>query len=241
MLYMAHICFEERGVEALLSYVICLRGPTLQSLEKCFNLLLMLRLSESIDMFAIATRCLHLLASLFSIVIESAIRELTLLPNFQDITGMPSYSSHAPDVYARLTQSCRRDPVCCRTNVQQIYTDDKMFSQNKSANNTFQPSFSAKRTAEASYKFPEGLIIVVFECYVSAHEYRLHSSANDACKDDAATDWPPPLKLTACYLPHVFPEDQQDFYAMEVMRGIDTAWLGRLNQRRSVALSVRQS
>jgi len=80
------ICFEERGVEALLSYVYEDRDAP----EKCFNLLLMLRLSESTDIFAIATRCLHSLASLFNIVTESAIRELTLLPNFQDITGMSS-------------------------------------------------------------------------------------------------------------------------------------------------------
>ena len=137
--YIWPICFEERGVEALLSYVYEDRDAP----EKCFNLLLMLRLSESTDIFAIATRCLHSLASLFNIVTESAIRELTLLPNFQDITGMSSYSSDTPDVYARLTQSCRRDPVCCRANAQQIYTD-KMIS------------------LEASHKFPEGLIIVVF-------------------------------------------------------------------------------
>ena len=74
----------------------------------------------------------------------------------------------------------------------------------------------------------------------------MHSSANDACKD-AATDWPPPLKLTACYLPHVFPEDQQDFYAMEVMGGIEERRDGCIQQMagtvRSKAISsfVRQA
>ena len=74
----------------------------------------------------------------------------------------------------------------------------------------------------------------------------MHSSANDACKD-AATDWPPPLKLTACYLPHVFPEDQQDLYAMEVMGGIEERRDGCIQQMagtvRSKAISsfVRQA
>jgi len=49
--YIWPICFEERGVEALLSYVYEDRDAP----EKCFNLLLMLRLSESTDIFAIAT------------------------------------------------------------------------------------------------------------------------------------------------------------------------------------------
>jgi len=82
---------------------------------------------------------------------------------------------------------------------------------------------------QASHKFPEGLIVVIFECYVSAQEYSLHSSANDECRD-AARNWPPPLKLTACYLPHIFPEHQQDMYAMELIGGREERRDGSIQQ-----------
>ncbi|WVZ61692.1 hypothetical protein U9M48_011525, partial [Paspalum notatum var. saurae] len=68
---------EERGVEVVLGYDYT--GSTIT--DKCFYLFLVLRLSESMDIVRIATECLQFLTPQFKLAAESAMGELSLLPN----------------------------------------------------------------------------------------------------------------------------------------------------------------
>ncbi|KAL6647139.1 hypothetical protein ACP70R_014576 [Stipagrostis hirtigluma subsp. patula] len=125
-LYIWPICFEERGVEAELSY----RYEDYEMPEKSFHLWLVLRLSESIDIVGSALKCLQYLVSQFKLVAESAIGELTILLDLHDISH-----SHSPprdgiqESYARITQICRPDPLCCNPNGHKTCAKDILSSE----------------------------------------------------------------------------------------------------------------
>lgn len=111
-LYMWPTCSGERGVEAVLRY----RYVDRTAAEKCFMLLMFVRLSESTDIVQIASKGLRLLTSQFKLAAESAMGELTLLPDLQCIV----HSDANPLVdfqeqFSELTRHCRPDPACCRT------------------------------------------------------------------------------------------------------------------------------
>ncbi|WVZ73650.1 hypothetical protein U9M48_021935 [Paspalum notatum var. saurae] len=110
-LYIWSICSEERGVEAVLRY----RYVDSTMVEKCFLLLMFVRLSESTNILRIASKGLQLLTSQFKLAAESAMGELAALPNLQAIV----HSDANPLVsfreqYTKLTQHCRPDPACCK-------------------------------------------------------------------------------------------------------------------------------
>jgi len=100
--YVWPMCSEGRGVEAELQY----HYEDHKMPEKGFRLALMLRLSESTDVVGIAVKCLLSLASHFKIVTESAMGELSLLPNLLDISN-----SYAPSLIGIQPQYIRYSDI----------------------------------------------------------------------------------------------------------------------------------
>ncbi|KAL6647135.1 hypothetical protein ACP70R_014572 [Stipagrostis hirtigluma subsp. patula] len=133
---------EERGIEAWLGY----RYLDMERPEICFDLVLILRLSEDTDIVGIAIKCLQSLTSQFKLVTKSAIGELTLLPEVQDISH--SYApplSYSQEKYTEMTKFFRADPICCIDNV--VW----------------------------SHGVPEQVIVISFSCYISDKEYMFHT------------------------------------------------------------------
>lgn len=160
----------ERGVEASLhfQYMDCSMP------EKSFRLLLWLRVSECTDLLGIARRCTRSLTFLSKPAAESAIGELTLLPNLQGSAhAMPWVGGN--ELHALITRRSRQDPVCCMANRQQ--GPSKIMS------------------SELSQIFPEQVIAFRFEFLISA--------PNDDSRLCSSSDAPPQtLLLSASFWPH---------------------------------------
>jgi len=198
-LYIWPTCFEERGVEATLGY--CYRDHT--AAEKDFLILLIQRVSESTDIIGIAVKCLQFLTSQFQLVYESAIGELTLLANLQDISR-----SYAPprvaikERHIKETQLYHPDPVCCKAN-----------GQGPCANNIV--------LSEMSHIFPEQVNYFRTDCYsyISALDHSLPSSS-DEVGTSVMRDWRAHLlKVSVCIAPHLVDEklQPQESYLMELV------------------------
>ncbi|KAL6880277.1 hypothetical protein ACP4OV_011842 [Aristida adscensionis] len=197
-LYIWPICMEERGIEAELSY----QYKDYNMPEKSFHLAFRLRLLESTNIVGIAIICLQYLASQFKLVAECAMGELILLADLQDISH-----SYAPpwvgirDMYARVTEFCRPDPLCCKPNVQGTCAKDIISS-------------------ELSNKFPEQVIAISFQCYASAVEYNLHSSGAEVGRDNLIDCSPPLLLLKAGFAPHGMWKGLTQNYDCKTFEGI---------------------
>ncbi|CAL5078067.1 unnamed protein product [Urochloa decumbens] len=180
-------CFEGRGVEAELQY----RYEDRKMPEKGFRLTLMLRLSESTDIVGIAIKCLLSLQSQFKLVTESAMGELSLLPNLHDISNSydPSLVGIQPQ-YIRYSDIFRPDPICC-----------------EAKGEGFCPSSSI--SSELSHILPEPIMCADFRCNISARECILIRSTDDVDR--------PPLELAAAVVPHLVQEGLQKSFAYEVI------------------------
>ncbi|KAG2639683.1 hypothetical protein PVAP13_2KG028664 [Panicum virgatum] len=180
--------------------------------EKDFLILLILRLSESTDIIGIAVKYLQFLTSQFKVVYESAIGELTLLANLQDISRsyappllccslIPGADWARPERHIKETQLYRLDPVCCKAK-----------EEGPCANNIV--------LSEMSQIFREQVIYSRTDCYsyISALEHSLPSSS-DEVGTGVMRDWRPPLlKVSVCIAPHLVDEklQPQESYAMEL-------------------------
>ncbi|WVZ61712.1 hypothetical protein U9M48_011542 [Paspalum notatum var. saurae] len=185
---------EERGVEAVLGY----HYEDTTMVEKCFFLLLVVRLSECIDIVQIATKGLQLLKTQFKIAAESAMGELTLLPNLQDI----AHSYETPQVgileqYTKLTRLCRPDPACCRESRHKLYGNNIL--------------------SELPHIFPEQVLFWGFYCYMSALE---PSSSNEVAGGRINRGWTSPLGVTFGFTPHSVYEVPQGSYAVETIGNV---------------------
>ncbi|CAL5078080.1 unnamed protein product [Urochloa decumbens] len=191
-LYMQPICFEGRGVETVLIYQY--RDSKIP--ERSFNLVLILRLSESTDIAEIAVKCLRSMASQFKLVTEAAIGELTLLPNLQYIVHSHArcYAEIDLESYNNDSQYLRPDPICCKEN-----------GQGPCANGVF----------------PEEVIHFFFRCSVSAQDCSSSDSSDGPGRRRAVAmrDWRAPLNLTVGCMPHhVYNSEQQlqESYTLEI-------------------------
>lgn len=126
--------------------------------------------------------------------------ELTLLADLHDVSH-----SHAPprvgmqENHHKIIRTCRPNPLCCQAKGHGPCADS-IFS------------------SELSHVLPEEVILFKFKCYISALEYRLHSSPHGAGKRSVMRDQRPPLKLTASLEPHyVHDEGLQASYVVEVI------------------------
>ncbi|CAD6343586.1 unnamed protein product [Miscanthus lutarioriparius] len=132
---------EGRGVEVILLY----QYNDLRKLGEHFSVVMNLRISEDTDIIGTSIKCIQRLTSQFKLVAESAIGELTLLPNLQDT--FHSYvlpPSYIKEKYGHLTDLIRPDPICCNGN-----------SCGTLAKNS-------------SIEIPEPVILVYFSCCISA-------------------------------------------------------------------------
>jgi hypothetical protein len=168
--------------------------------EKCFFLGLILRLTESTDLVEVGIKGLQLLASQFKLAVEYAMGELTLLSNLQDIAH-----SHAPlwvgiqEWHIKHTQLSRPDPVCCRGSRHGLCAN----------NNT---------SLELADIFPDQIIVLGFQCYISALESKTRSSFHERGRRRSSKNrgWKPPLVLTAAFMPHAVTQTQDNF-ALEII------------------------
>ncbi|WVZ61697.1 hypothetical protein U9M48_011528, partial [Paspalum notatum var. saurae] len=184
--YVWPACTEDRGVEAVLGY----RYEDRTNVEKCFFLLLVLRLSESMDIVQVATKGLQFLTSQFQIVTESALGELTLLPTLlQEV----HHSYNAPCLgiqqwHTEQAQQCRPDPVCCKTGRDGICGNNAL-----------------------PHIFFEQLIYLGFQCYVSEPEPTSSSDSGEVDRSISRSGWMPPMSVsTVAFTPHSVHEALQD-------------------------------
>ena len=192
-LYIKPTYSDERGVEALLAY----RYEDSTVAEKCFCLGLILRLTESTDLVEIAIKGLQLLASQFKLAVEYAMGELTLLSNSQDIAHL-----HGPlwegiqEWHIKHTQISRPDPACCKGSRHGLCANNNVSS-------------------ELADIFPEQIIGLSFQCYISALQSKTRSSFHE-CRRSKNRGWKPPVVLTAAFLPHAV-TGTQDSYALQII------------------------
>ncbi|XP_066393168.1 uncharacterized protein [Miscanthus floridulus] len=199
-LYMQPLCLEGRGVETVLIYQYRDYSRT-STPDKSFNLVLILRLSESTDIVGTAIVCLQWMASQFKIATtEAAMGELTLLPDVE-YTSHPHALCHAEidqESYGDDTQYLRPDPVCCKQA------------------NLHGPC--------ANSMFPEQVIHFFFRCSSSALDCCILPSSSSSPDNQAAGKRTrAPLDLTIGCLPHhvyKHKEQQQQLqescYALEI-------------------------
>ncbi|XP_066393147.1 uncharacterized protein [Miscanthus floridulus] len=184
---------DERGVEALLAYSYM--DSTM--IEKCFTLLLSLRLSESTDIVGVAIKGLQLLTAEFKHPVECAMGELTLLRNLQDtadLSGPPLVRSE--EIYSMTmtqTQFFRPDPACCKGSRHGLCANNNVSS-------------------ELSDILPEQVIYWAFQCYIPAVESSTRSSF-----DEVGRGWKPPLEVRIIFSPHYL----FIFYLMRFIEFID--------------------
>jgi hypothetical protein len=190
-LHIQSMCVAGRGVEATLEFLYEDRKTPIRN----FSLMLMLRLSESTDIFGTAIRCLQSFTSSMQAVTEALVRELTQLPQ-QDITCR----SHAvscftiKDLCSYNTRFWRPNPLCCKPD---------------GCPTSYIPS-------ELSCKFPEQVILIHIESHVSAFECsNLHNTTDETSRNLMADL--PPLKLGAGFAPHY--ECTQGRSAVETIGG----------------------
>ncbi|CAL5077063.1 unnamed protein product [Urochloa decumbens] len=189
---------EDRGVEAHIEYKYLDRKRP----KKSFCLWFVLRLSESTDIVGIAMTCLQSLASQFKFVADTAMGELTLLADLQDVSH-----SHAPpwigiqDKHYEIIEKCRPDPLCCKAKGHEPCATNHIIS------------------SELSHVFPEEVIFFNFQCYIFAPEYSLRSASDEAGKKIVMRHRRPPLNLNVCLVPHYYVHDgrQKPSYAVEII------------------------
>ncbi|CAD6343252.1 unnamed protein product [Miscanthus lutarioriparius] len=143
------VIVEGRGVEVILLY----QYNDLRKLGEHFSVVMNLRISEDTDIIGTSIKCIQRLTSQFKLVAESAIGELTLLPNLQDT--FHSYvlpPSYIKEKYGHLTDLIRPDPICCNGN-----------SCGTLAKNS-------------SIEIPEPVILVYFSCCISAPKNSLRNA-----------------------------------------------------------------
>ncbi|KQK17971.1 uncharacterized protein LOC100833640 isoform X2 [Brachypodium distachyon] len=211
--------FEERGVEAMVGFAY----QDFKEPAKGLNVRLVLRLSESSDVFGIIIKCMQSAATLphFTVTAEGVRRELIQLPT-QDFSRSTSFSRGVKEywqsVHTTSTHWLRPDPLCCAE-----HENDLVVISSKTSNtNALSSSSRPERLAST---FPEQVIAVYLQCHVSdlseQHRSREDSGAGHGTRSSASSGLAP-LKLGVLFIPHDTPEGIEpaaESYAFEVIDG----------------------
>uniref|UniRef100_A0A0D9WV09 Disease resistance N-terminal domain-containing protein n=1 Tax=Leersia perrieri TaxID=77586 RepID=A0A0D9WV09_9ORYZ len=171
--------FPERGLEA----GFLLRYQNHERPEENFIIGILLRLATSTNVAEIVARCLELLPPNFKPVAEAAKQELTQVHQrgfycfpFVDSTDPEYWRTHHDE-----THCARPNATCCQGREDQVHC-------------------TSSDVVEPSRKFPEPVIKLIVQRYVSAQQGPSSSSGHGSRKT-------PLLQLTAIIVPHSSPED----------------------------------
>lgn len=207
--------FEERGVEAMVGFILQdFKAPT-----RSFHLGFLLRLSESSDIFGIIISCMQSVTPHFKVA-DVIKRELIQLPtqDFSWQTHSPyGENSYAFDVHNTLTQWFRPNPLCCNE-----HEHDVIKHASSSSNNSNVPLPAGSRPA---FTFQEQVIVIFLQCYISAENKHLQNSTIEhgrRGRSNALNSDSVPLKLGALIIPHDSPEGIEpaaESFAFEVIDG----------------------
>ncbi|VAH71922.1 unnamed protein product [Triticum turgidum subsp. durum] len=184
---------------------------------KSFSSRFMLRLSESSDVLGIIARCMQAVTPHLKVAADGLKRELVQLPT-QDFSWVESSpfreTEYWVDIHRTLTQCLRPDPLCCGG-----HDDPIVPSTCNSSKTDKQSSLSPSKTRLACTLFPEQVITVYLQCYISPTARAPHKTYGGSRRRSLKN---PGLKLSVLFIPHDFPEGiepHDDSFAFEVIDG----------------------
>ncbi|CAM0885285.1 unnamed protein product [Alopecurus aequalis] len=183
--------FEERGLEAMLSF-IC---EDYKVPKNSFRLGIMLRLSRSTDIIGTTVKCLRRVTPHFKSTADVVIKEITQLPT-QDFSCLPPESAsdnmeYWNQIHKTFTGWFRPDPLCCQGYGHEVVTVCSGSSGNK---------------VKLSSILPEPVSEVFLQCHISLSEYNNLPGSTAGCDASSLENFPP-LKLGILFLPHDSLED----------------------------------
>uniref|UniRef100_M8CBU0 Uncharacterized protein n=1 Tax=Aegilops tauschii TaxID=37682 RepID=M8CBU0_AEGTA len=149
--------FEERGLEAMLSFIY----EDCKVPKNSFGLGVMMRLSESTDIIGTTVKCLQLVTPHFKSMVGVVIKEITQLPT-QDFSCV-AHVEHWNNVHRILTRWFRPDPLCC-----QGYEHDVMPSCCHEGSDSSRASGTKLRLSSI---FPKPVLEVFLQLNISLSEY----------------------------------------------------------------------
>ncbi|KAM3354534.1 hypothetical protein ACQJBY_025305 [Aegilops geniculata] len=188
--------FEERGLEAMVSFVY--EDCKMPNSSFCFGF--MMRLSKSTDIIGTTVSCLRLVNAHFKSMADAIIKEITQLPT-QDFSWVPtevknSHTEYWNSIHRTLTGWFRPDPLCC-----QGYDHDSVplccsggDAKGKNGNKFM-----------LSSEFPEPVCQMFLQRHISLSEYNnllLPGPTTISGYEDTAPENFPPLKLGILFIPH---------------------------------------
>ncbi|KAK1618481.1 hypothetical protein QYE76_023998 [Lolium multiflorum] len=208
--------FAERGVEALVWFDI----KDFKEPAKSVNFRIMLRLSESSDIFGIIIKCLRSATPHFMTAAEDVRGELIQLPtqDFSRVSHTPyAENQYWEDVHSTLTHCLRPDPLCCNG-----HEHDPLATF---SNDGTKASPSSTSTLPSMY--PEEVIVLHWHCYVELSDeqksQQLGASENGRrIRRRRTPNSGQALKLEVIVIPHDSPvvmEPAAERYALEVIDG----------------------
>ncbi|KAF7057122.1 LOW QUALITY PROTEIN: hypothetical protein CFC21_064449 [Triticum aestivum] len=114
------MAFEERGLEAMLSFIY----EDFKVPKNSFRLGFMLRLSESTDIIGTTVKCLRLVTPHFKSTADAVIKGIIQLPT-QDFSCLPPEAEstnmqHWNQIHKTFTGWFRPDPLCCQGYKQEV-------------------------------------------------------------------------------------------------------------------------
>lgn len=186
--------FADRGVEAILGFAY----HDIKEPAKSFNLRLVLRLSESTDIFRIIMKCMESAMPRFmAAAAEDVRRELIQLPT-QDFFCVTRFlyreREYWVDVHNMLTRLVRPDPLCCGDH---DHDDHAVTSSNGNS--------SGPRRLACMY--PEEVIVVYLQSHISLSDQQ--KSRQSTATQHGTRRYPNsgsgPLKLGIIFSPHTSP------------------------------------
>ncbi|KQJ89967.2 uncharacterized protein LOC100827810 [Brachypodium distachyon] len=204
-LFIRATSFEERGVETMVWFVY----QDFKEPAKSLNLGLMMRLSESSDIFGIIIKCMQSATPHFTVAAQGVRRELIGLPtqDFCWLTNSPfRENEYWVHVHITLTQWLRPDPLCCSY-------------RHQAPSSSTNSSASIAPSTRLACMYPEEVIVVYLQYHILPPD-QLRSRQNfSATRDSGSAD---PLKLGVLFIPHDSTEDIEaasESYAFEVIDG----------------------
>uniref|UniRef100_A0ACD5XGP9 Uncharacterized protein n=1 Tax=Avena sativa TaxID=4498 RepID=A0ACD5XGP9_AVESA len=196
--------FEERGLEAMLSFIY----EDCKEPKNNFRLGFMLRLSRSTDIIGTTVKCLRMVTPHFKSTADVVIKEITQLPT-QDFSCLPPEAAsanmeHWNQIHKTLTGWFRPDPLCCQGYRHGVVP----FCRNSSGNGL-----------RLSSILPEPVCEVFLQRYISLSEYNLPGSTT-SCDVSSLKNFPP-LKLGILFMPHDSLEDPKSTCEGSAIEAVD--------------------